>query len=297
MLAAIALAVLASTYVFAMPPSTPGTLTRPADVGQEIIRCATDISPEQKEVFEDHFRSNKVESNSADLSKSASIDVYFHVIYAQQNQNRGYIPMQQITDQITVLNSAFANSGLRFNLVNTEYVQNADWFSNAGPDSSQQTAMKRQLRQGGASTLNIYTVGFESGNGAGLLGYSTFPYSYAGNPSDDGVVILYSSLPGGTTRNYDEGQTATHEVGHWVGLYHTFQGGCFGSGDEVADTPAERTPTSGCPENKDTCVLKPGLDPIHNYMDYSYDACMTEFTPGQVKRLKAQMRLYRKVNV
>ncbi|KAF9053788.1 zincin, partial [Hymenopellis radicata] len=262
--------------------STPGTLTRPADVGQEIIRCATDVSPEQKEVFEDHFRSNKVESNSADLAKSASIDVYFHVIYAQQNQNRGYIPKKQITDQITVLNSAFANSGLRFNLANTEYVQNADWFSNAGPDSSQQTAMKRQLR--------------ESGNGAGLLGYSTFPYSYAGNPSDDGIVILYSSLPGGTTRNYDEGQTATHEVGHWVGLYHTFEGGCSGDGDEVADTPAEGEPTSGCPKKKDTCP-QPGVDPIHNYMDYSYDACMTGFTPGQVKRLKAQMRTYRNVNV
>ncbi|KAF9022605.1 hypothetical protein BDZ89DRAFT_1093230 [Hymenopellis radicata] len=137
--------------------------------------------------------------------------------------------------------------------------------------------MKGQLRRrGGASTLNIYSVGFD----------------YAGNPSDDGIVILHSSLPGGTTRNYNEGQNATHEVGHWVGLYHTFQGGCFGSGDEVADTPAEGTPTSGCPKNKDTCILAPGVDPIrdhYNYMDYSDDACMTEFTP-------AQMRTYRGVD-
>lgn len=95
--------------------------------------------------------------------------------------------------------------------------------SQVGPDSSLQTTMKKQLRIGGPADLNVYTVGFVSGSGAGLLGYSTFPSSYSGNPKDDGVVMLFSSTPGGSTQNYNLGQTLTHEAGHWVGLYHVFQ--------------------------------------------------------------------------
>ena len=76
-----------------------------------------------------------------------------------------------------------------------------------------QTTMKTQLRQGGADALNVYSVGFASGGANGLLGYATFPVSYASNPKDDGVVILYSSVPGGTMTPYDEGRTLTHEAG------------------------------------------------------------------------------------
>jgi hypothetical protein len=79
--------------------------------------------------------------------------------------------------------------------------------------------------------------------------------------------MLYSTTPGGTTEPYNLGGTLLHEVGHWVGLYHTFQGGCDGKGDEVDDTPAEAFPASGCPVGRDTCPSA-GEDPIRKQSFY-----------------------------
>jgi hypothetical protein len=167
----------------------------------------------------------------------------------------------QLASQVTVMNQDYAGTGIQWKLAGTTRTVNPTWFAQAGPDSSLQTTMKNQLRQGGVADLNVYTVGFQSGSGAGLLGYSTFPSSYSGNPKDDGVVMLFSSVPGGATTNYNLGRTLTHEAGHWVGLYHTFQGGCSGSGDQVSDTPAEASAASGCPTGRDTCSSA-GVDPI-----------------------------------
>ena len=125
----------------------------------------------------------------------------------------GYIPDTQIANQIKTLNADFSASGYKFTLVQTTRTANADWFNTVGPESPQQTAMKKALRVGNATTLNLYSVGFVSGSGAGLLGYATFPSSYATAPKDDGVVFLYSSVPGGTKTNYNLGRTVTHEVG------------------------------------------------------------------------------------
>lgn len=126
--------------------------------------------------------------------------------------------------------------------------------------------MKRNLRQGGPNVLNVYSVGLENSQ---LYGYSSFPFDYQRNPVDDGVVIIWSSLPGGPLQNNNQGKILSHEFGHWLGLYHPFEGrSCEGPGDYVDDTPQQSTLSSGCPTGKDSCPGG-GVDSIHNFMDYT----------------------------
>ncbi|KAJ7869152.1 metalloprotease [Mycena olivaceomarginata] len=265
-------------------PSSVMNLTSPI---VERLVCGTvmpiDIGEEER-VFQ---QSQKVSSGKGPLKAGPlkSINVYFHVITVNGTLSEGDIPEVQIKKQIEVLNEDYNKTGITFILGNVSRTTNATWFNSAAPETSEQTEMKSALRQGHAYTLNVYTVGFTSGSGKNLLGYATFPSSYIASPKDDGVVILYSSLPGGSVSPYNLGKTLTHEVGHWVGLYHTFEGGCGEitgetSGDYVSDTAAEASPAVGCPEKRDTCTKFPGVDPIRNFMDYTDDSCMTEFTPG-----------------
>jgi len=216
-----------------------------------------------------------------------TINVYFHVINQGSGVSNGDLTAQMITDQMTVLNDAYAPWGWSFNLVQTTRTNNSTWYNNCG-DTAVETAMKTTLRQGTADDLNIYSCN-PSG---GLLGWATFPNWYAGAPKDDGVVILDASVPGGSAAPYNLGDTATHEVGHWMGLYHTFQGGCAKTGDSVSDTPAERSAAFGCPTGRDTCSGT-GLDPITNFMDYTDDACMDRFSAGQDARMDQMFTAYR----
>ncbi|HEY0096590.1 MAG TPA: zinc metalloprotease, partial [Archangium sp.] len=175
----------------------------------------------------------------------------------------------------------------KFTLVSTDRTTNSTWYT-AGPDTSAEASMKNTLRKGTADDLNMYF----SSPGGGLLGWATFPNWYAGAPSDDGVVILTNSMPGGTAAPYNLGDTATHEVGHWVGLYHTFQGGCANPGDSVSDTAPEASPAYGCPSGRDSCAGG-ALDPITNFMDYTDDSCMNTFSAGQADRADALVKQYR----
>ena len=219
------------------------------------------------------------------------INVYFHVINNGTSLAAGNIPDSQIAAQINVLNAAYAGTGWSFILVDTDRTTNATWYTMT-PGSTAEAQAKNALRQGSADDLNVYTANI----GGGLLGWATFPSNYASKPKVDGVVVLFSSLPGGTAAPYNLGDTATHEVGHWMGLYHTFQGGCArqtSGGDIVADTAAEKSPAYGCPVGRDSCATLPDVDPIYNFMDYTDDACMVEFTRGQDTRIDSVFSAYR----
>ncbi|MFL6107440.1 MAG: zinc metalloprotease [Marmoricola sp.] len=219
-----------------------------------------------------------------------NIPVYVHVMTS--TSGAGNVTDAQIAAQIDVLNQTYSghdvnataaqpDTGARFYLAGANRIANNTWHADR-----QSTTYRAQTRQGGKNALNIWLVDFS------YLGIATFPWDYAANPSIDGIRVEYSSLPGGSATNYDLGETATHEAGHWLGLYHTFQGGCNAPGDEVADTPAQASASSGCPTGRDSCAA-PGLDPIHNYMDYSYDSCYYQFTPNQVSRIGQMWTAYR----
>lgn len=250
--------------------------------------CATDHNGQRIEAAERDFENRLKKSDGTTTSSvtGGTINVYFHVIRSGTSASQGNLSSTAINNQMTVLRNAFAPWGWNFNLVSTDYTTNSTWYN--GCYGSSETTMKNALRQGTADDLNIYTCN-PSG---GILGYATFPSSYTSAPKKDGVVLLYSSLPGGTAAPYNLGDTGTHEVGHWMGLYHTFQGGCNGNGDYVGDTPAERSAAFGCPTGRNTCSSA-GNDPITNFMDYTDDSCMFQFSTGQDARMDSQFTTYR----
>lgn len=220
------------------------------------------------------------------VSGTTTVATHVHVVV--RSDGSGGPAQQQIDDQLAVLNAAYAASGFAFQLVSTDVTRNDSWYT-AGYGTKAEKQMKTALRLGRAADLNIYLTNMSGG----LLGWATFPNGYAASPKMDGVVVLTASLPGGTAAPYNLGDTATHEIGHWLGLFHTFQGGCTKTNDYVSDTPQESGPAYGCPTGRDSCGKDPGKDPITNFMDYSDDACMFAFTAGQASRMQSMWATYR----
>ncbi|HYC61415.1 MAG TPA: zinc metalloprotease [Thermoanaerobaculia bacterium] len=263
-------------------------------------RCATDVPSEvEAEAIEAQFMDELLYSRSdygtESITNPVSITVNFHVI--RSSTGAGDVSDTRLNSQIATLNAAYSGRGFTFVRGTTDRTNNSTWYT-MGHGTTAEANCKNYFTgfaaNNSAFVLNFYTAS----PGGGLLGWATFPWDRASNPRMDGVVVLNASVNGGTATPYNLGDTATHEVGHWLGLYHTFQSGCgtgnnTTSGDRVADTWAEASPASGCPTGRNTCTTISGNDPITNFMDYTYDSCMNTFTSGQASRMVNMAATYR----
>ena len=255
----------------------------------------------------------RVASAPSNRATVFTIPVVFHVIHTNGIDN---ISKEQILDQLRILNADFsytnankskirsaftavaADCQIKFVLASIDPNGNCTdginrVYSTLGTEVSQTTEEVKQLVQWNYQKyLNIWVVNSIKTSGAGtILGYAQFPWMPS--KSRDGIVIRHDRVGSiGTAAQSDSGRTLTHELGHWLGLYHTFQDGCNG-GDDISDTPpvASTFTNANCPTNGNSCSNdNPDLpDMWENYMDYSDGKCMAMFTLGQKSRMHAYL--------
>jgi hypothetical protein len=231
-------------------------------------------------------------AGAAPADLAVSVPIVFHVI---TSGTAGNLTDRQLRDQVALMNAAYgggfggADTGFSFTFASVDRTNNATWYASRSAGSEHE--MKHALKTGGDNVMNVYTT-----SGGGYLGYAYLPeITDTAQAYLDGIVIDWRTVPGASTAYaglYDEGDTLVHEAGHWLNLEHTFFGQCNKTGDYVSDTPAEKSAAFGCQVGRDTCPAA-GLDPIHNYMDYSDDPCLTEFTAGQAQRMRDAWLLWR----
>jgi PKD repeat protein len=240
-----------------------------------------------------------------------TIPVVFHVIHAYGDEN---ISKAQIEDQLRVVNEDFQRQNADASNTRDFFKSRAANFNiefklaRIAPDGSYTEGITRtydpvnmiENYEDGSSEakstvsawdrsryLNIWVVKrIESSRAGTILGYAQLP---GGPASTDGIVMIHDRVGTiGTANSSGKGRTLTHEIGHWLGLYHPFQGGCSGS-DGVDDTPPVAEASYGCTasQNPNTCNtdFPNEIDMVENYMDYANGSCMNAFTNGQFARV------------
>ena len=290
---------LASTVakVGAFAEDAPGGDSGPIDVGGTQYanrraffssgrRCGTPL-PSLYDIRRTQRVRSALRSNNIDFNTKTVIPVHFHVIHDGASGN---LPDRQLQAQIALLNQVYAPVLLEFQTAGIDRAENAKWYK-VGISTPEEATMKAELGRDTPGSLNFYTADLPDG----LLGWATFPWYLGAYPVMDGVVINQMSLPESRQRSpYNLGMTAVHEIGHWAGLFHTFENGCNDPGDEITDTAYEANSAAGCPlGQKSACENETRLNSVENYMDYSDDACMKQFTPLQVQRMKDMVGYYR----
>ncbi|MGB2868063.1 MAG: M43 family zinc metalloprotease, partial [Bacteroidota bacterium] len=221
------------------------------------------------------------------------VPIAFHVV--RKNDGSCNVTDSQINNQVAILNSTFSwFTGLpfRFFIYSIDRWDNSTWNVQTvelNPTDAERS-MKYALCVDPAHVLNFYTADVQSYNG-----YARFPSAFADTSKLHGVVVDFDAFVGGNGSPYNLGDLAVHEVGHYFGLLHTFEGGCDEDGDLVDDTPKQQFGDGAidCSYPWDSCPLDEGIDPINNFMNYTPDSCRNEFTAGQVERMNLQTEQYR----
>ncbi len=264
----------------------------------------------------------KTALRTAQTSSIITIPVVVHVIYS--GQEVGIAPNitdAQVQSQITVLNQDFSRTGPGYNTnpvgVDTQIqfvlaqqdpignptngIDRRSFCQESWSTTDIESVLKPATIWDPTQYLNLWSVKFTDSI---LLGYAQFPdasglsgLSGNGVANTDGVVIKYNAFGSGTDSSfllnapYNKGRTATHEIGHWLGLKHIWGDGsnCSTNTDYCDDTPVSKDPNYGCPTGTDSCPVNTGLDMIENYMNYTDDSCMNIFTQNQKDRMDVIM--------
>ncbi|EPS44843.1 hypothetical protein H072_1199 [Dactylellina haptotyla CBS 200.50] len=286
------LTLLTSGALTQQTPKFKITRCRHSDMSAEELAESLAITQE----FSDEADPPPNRLNRPIARETVNIKLFIHNVYSNKTKAGGYVSTDAINKQVKALNTGFKNTGFTFALQRISRTHSAEWaladMDKNAVEKKIVYKMWKTLRKGTYADLNLFLRPIP----ADVLGACNYPVNVKNRPTavDRGVCDIHSATVPGSPGPYGQGKTTVHEVGHWLNLQHPFDGGCakkYG-GDGIRDTPAMKV-SYGCKIGRDTCPDNPGKDAIHNYMSYSDDACLTEFTEGQITMMHKVWKKYR----